>query len=35
VLDPKYGVNIQLDDKNLIYFSAVKGDRIGALPAPL
>jgi outer membrane receptor protein involved in Fe transport len=34
VVDPKYGVNIQLDDRNLIYFSAAKGDRIGGVNPP-
>jgi hypothetical protein len=34
VVDPKYGVNVQLDDNNLVYFSAAKGDRIGGVNSP-
>jgi hypothetical protein len=30
VVDPKYGINMQLDDNNLLYVSATKGDCIGA-----
>jgi iron complex outermembrane receptor protein len=30
-VDPKVSINIQLDDKNLLYVSATKGDRIGGL----
>jgi iron complex outermembrane receptor protein len=35
VTDPKFGVNVQLDDNNLLYASASKGDRIGGVNAPL
>ena len=34
VRDPKIGVNFQLDDNNLLYVSAAKGDRIGGVNAP-
>jgi iron complex outermembrane receptor protein len=34
VVDPKYGINVQLDDNNLLYFSAAKGDRIGGVNPP-
>jgi iron complex outermembrane recepter protein len=34
VKDPKVGVNFQLDDDNLFYVSAAKGDRIGGVNAP-
>jgi iron complex outermembrane recepter protein len=34
VVDPKYGINFQLDDDNLLYISAAKGDRIGGVNAP-
>jgi outer membrane receptor protein involved in Fe transport len=34
VVDPRYGVNVQLDDNNLVYFSAAKGDRIGGVNSP-
>jgi iron complex outermembrane recepter protein len=34
VVDPKYGINVQLDDNNLLYVSASKGDRIGGVNAP-
>jgi outer membrane receptor protein involved in Fe transport len=35
VVDPKFGVNLQLDDNNLLYVSASKGDRIGGVNSPL
>jgi iron complex outermembrane receptor protein len=35
VVDPKFGINVQLDDNNLLYFSAAKGDRIGGVNSPL
>jgi iron complex outermembrane receptor protein len=34
VKDPKFGVNFQLDDDNLLYVSAAKGDRVGGVNAP-
>ena len=34
VVDPKYGVNVQLDENNLLYVSAAKGDRIGGVNPP-
>jgi outer membrane receptor protein involved in Fe transport len=34
VKDPKLGVNFQLDDDNLLYVSAAKGDRVGGVNAP-
>jgi iron complex outermembrane receptor protein len=34
VKDPKFGVNLQLDDDNLLYVSAAKGDRVGGVNAP-
>jgi iron complex outermembrane receptor protein len=34
VVDPKYGINVQLDDNNLLYASAAKGDRIGGVNPP-
>ncbi len=34
VKDPKFGVNLQLDENNLLYVSAAKGDRIGGVNAP-
>jgi len=34
VKDPKVGVNFQLDDNNLFYVSAAKGDRVGGVNAP-
>lgn len=34
VKDPKIGVNFQLNDDNLLYVSAAKGDRIGGVNAP-
>ena len=34
VKDPKVGVNFQLNDDNLLYVSAAKGDRIGGVNAP-
>jgi iron complex outermembrane recepter protein len=34
VVDPKYGINVQLDDNNLLYVSASKGDRIGGVNPP-
>ena len=34
VVDPKYGVNLQIDDNNLVYVSATKGDRIGGVNPP-
>ena len=33
-VDPKYGVNVQLDENNLLYVSAAKGDRIGGVNPP-
>jgi iron complex outermembrane recepter protein len=35
VVNPKYGVNYQLDDNNLVYASATKGDRLGGVNYPL
>jgi outer membrane receptor protein involved in Fe transport len=35
VIDPKFGINVQFDDNNLLYASAAKGDRIGGVNAPL
>ena len=32
--DPKIGVNFQLNDDNLLYLSAAKGDRVGGVNAP-
>jgi len=32
---PKYGLSWQVDDNNLVYFSAAKGYRIGGVNAPL
>jgi iron complex outermembrane recepter protein len=32
--DPKVGVNFQLDENNLFYVSAAKGDRVGGVNAP-
>lgn len=34
IVDPKFGVNVQLDDNNLLYVSAAKGDRIGGINSP-
>jgi outer membrane receptor protein involved in Fe transport len=34
VVDPKFGINFQLNDDNRLYFSAAKGDRIGGLNPP-
>jgi len=34
VADPKFGINFQADDNNLLYFSAAKGDRIGGVNSP-
>ena len=34
VKDPKVGINFQLDDDNLFYVSAAKGDRVGGVNAP-
>ena len=34
VVDPKYGINVQLDENNLLYVSAAKGDRIGGVNPP-
>ena len=34
VVDPKVGINFQLDDNNLFYVSAAKGDRVGGVNAP-
>lgn len=34
VVDPKYGINVQLDKNNLLYVSAAKGDRIGGVNPP-
>jgi outer membrane receptor protein involved in Fe transport len=35
VVDPKFGVNLQLDDRNLLYVSAAKGSRIGGANPPV
>lgn len=35
VVDPKFGINYQLNADNLIYLSAAKGDRIGGVNASL
>jgi len=35
VVDPKIGINFQLDANNLLYVSAAKGDRIGGVNSPL
>jgi iron complex outermembrane receptor protein len=34
VVDPKFGINVQLDENNLLYISAAKGDRIGGVNPP-
>jgi outer membrane receptor protein involved in Fe transport len=34
VVDPKFGINFQLDDNNLLYLSAAKGHRIGGVNPP-
>jgi iron complex outermembrane recepter protein len=34
VVDPKIGIDYQVDDRNLLYVSAAKGDRIGGLNPP-
>ena len=34
VVDPKYGVNVQIDDDNMVYVSATKGDRVGGVNPP-
>jgi iron complex outermembrane receptor protein len=34
VVDPKFGINFQLDDNNLLYLNAAKGDRIGGVNPP-
>ena len=34
VVDPKYGINVQLNENNLLYVSAAKGDRIGGVNPP-
>jgi outer membrane receptor protein involved in Fe transport len=34
VVNPKVGINFQLDDNNLFYVSAAKGDRVGGVNAP-
>lgn len=34
VKDPKIGVNFQVNDDNLLYVSAAKGDRVGGVNAP-
>lgn len=34
VKDPKVGINFQVDDDNLLYVSAAKGDRVGGVNAP-
>jgi iron complex outermembrane recepter protein len=34
VVDPKFGLNFQLDEDNLLYVSAAKGDRIGGVNPP-
>jgi iron complex outermembrane recepter protein len=34
VVDPKFGINFQLDDNTLLYLSAAKGDRIGGVNPP-
>jgi outer membrane receptor protein involved in Fe transport len=35
IVDPKFGINVQLDDNNLLYLSAAKGDRIGGINSPV
>ncbi len=35
VKDPKFGINYQWNDDNLLYVSAAKGDRIGGVNSPL
>ena len=35
VTDPKFGINFQLNDDNLLYVSAAKGDRIGGVNYPI
>jgi iron complex outermembrane recepter protein len=34
VVDPKYGINLQIDQDTLVYLSAAKGDRIGGVNPP-
>ena len=34
VKDPKVGLNFQVDEDNLLYVSAAKGDRVGGVNAP-
>ena len=34
MVDPKFGINVQLDENNLLYVSAAKGDRIGGVNPP-
>jgi iron complex outermembrane receptor protein len=34
VKDPKVSINFQLDENNLVYVSAAKGDRVGGVNAP-
>ncbi len=34
MVDPKYGINVQLDENNLLYVSAAKGDRVGGVNPP-
>ncbi len=34
VVDPKYGINVQIDPNNLVYVSAAKGDRVGGVNPP-
>ena len=34
VVDPKYGLNVQLNENSLLYVSAAKGDRIGGVNPP-
>jgi iron complex outermembrane recepter protein len=34
VVDPKYGINVQINENNLLYVSAAKGDRIGGVNPP-
>jgi outer membrane receptor protein involved in Fe transport len=33
-VDPKFGVNFQVNDNSLVYLSATKGDRIGGVNTP-
>src|SRR5439155_20969190 len=35
VVDPKVGINMPVDDNDLVYLTATKGDRIGGVNYPL